>query len=115
MYTYTYMNITTYIRKEDEHLWRLIVNKSQWMHEQLNRLAPDPGMQRNARMATPAERVAGLGESVELPSTPITRPPIPDIPGLTTANKIKSNGTCKVHGLPLDSRGRCMQKGCKYA
>lgn len=22
---------------------------------------------------------------------------------------------CKVHGIPLDSRGRCLQKGCKYA
>ena len=22
---------------------------------------------------------------------------------------------CKVHGLPLDSRGRCLQKGCKYS
>lgn len=25
------------------------------------------------------------------------------------------NGVCKIHGLPLDSRGRCLQKGCKYA
>jgi hypothetical protein len=22
---------------------------------------------------------------------------------------------CKIHALPLDSRGRCLQKGCKYA
>lgn len=22
---------------------------------------------------------------------------------------------CKIHGLPLDSRDRCLQKGCKYA
>lgn len=26
-----------------------------------------------------------------------------------------NSGICKVHGLPLDSRGRCLQKGCKYA
>lgn len=26
-----------------------------------------------------------------------------------------SNGLCKIHGTPLDDRGRCMQKGCKYA
>lgn len=25
------------------------------------------------------------------------------------------NGLCKAHGTPLDDRGRCMQKGCKYA
>lgn len=24
-------------------------------------------------------------------------------------------GVCKIHGLPLDGRGRCMQKGCKYS
>ena len=36
------MNITTYIRKEDEHLWNLIENKSQWIHEQLNKLTPTP-------------------------------------------------------------------------
>jgi len=22
---------------------------------------------------------------------------------------------CKIHGIPLDDRGRCMQKGCRYA
>lgn len=22
---------------------------------------------------------------------------------------------CKVHGFPLDSRGKCLQKGCEYA
>lgn len=26
-----------------------------------------------------------------------------------------TKGLCKVHGLPLDARGRCLQKGCKYA
>lgn len=26
-----------------------------------------------------------------------------------------ANGVCKVHGLPLDDRGKCLQKGCKYA
>lgn len=24
------------------------------------------------------------------------------------------NGICKVHGTPLDSRGRCLVKGCKH-
>lgn len=22
--------------------------------------------------------------------------------------------SCKIHGIPLDARGRCMQKGCRY-
>lgn len=25
------------------------------------------------------------------------------------------NGLCKIHGIPLDGRGRCLQKGCKYS
>lgn len=24
-------------------------------------------------------------------------------------------GLCKLHGLPLDNRGRCLQKDCKYS
>lgn len=30
--------------------------------------------------------------------------------------KLESNvKLCKIHGTPLDSRGKCLQKGCKYA
>lgn len=36
------------------------------------------------------------------------------IPSVFSTKKI-SNGLCKVHGVPLDSRGKCLQKGCKYA
>lgn len=28
---------------------------------------------------------------------------------------LEKNKLCKIHGTPLDDRGRCMQKGCKYA
>lgn len=31
------------------------------------------------------------------------------------ADERLSNGICKIHGTPLDSRGKCLQKGCKYA
>lgn len=41
---------------------------------------------------------------------------------LQTFNKLKQTlgvkvdaKLCKIHGLPLDDRGRCLQKGCKYA
>lgn len=26
-----------------------------------------------------------------------------------------AQGLCKIHQIPLDTRGRCLQKGCKYA
>lgn len=34
------------------------------------------------------------------------------------AEKLKdqpAGALCRVHGTPLDNRGRCLQKGCKYA
>lgn len=34
---------------------------------------------------------------------------------VTLSNQQLSNGICKEHKVPLDSRGRCLQKGCKYA
>lgn len=30
-------------------------------------------------------------------------------------NAKAAHGICKIHGTPLDTRGRCLQKGCKYA
>lgn len=27
----------------------------------------------------------------------------------------EAKALCKIHGTPLDDRGKCMQKGCKYA
>lgn len=64
------MNITTYIRKEDEHLWHLIENKSQWIHEQLNQLTPTP-----------------------VPRKPVK---VPDVPGLMAASELKEP-TCPRH------------------
>lgn len=32
---------------------------------------------------------------------------------LEKAGTLKGTGTCKVHGTPLDGRGKCLVKGCK--
>lgn len=78
-YTYMYMNITTYIRKEDEHLWSLIENKSQWIHEQLNKLAPTPVPSR--RLKVPTEPVY---KEVAEKITPVTTPtPVPKLKVMT--------------------------------
>ncbi len=46
----------------------------------------------------------------------VPAPKLPDIPGIITADKLPSNiKLCKIHDIPLDSRGKCLQKGCKYA
>lgn len=38
-----------------------------------------------------------------------------NIPGVQRASELPPAKLCKIHGIPLDDRGRCMQKGCKYA
>lgn len=79
--------------------------------------------------------VGVIGTVVE--GTPLTRPdknvlikkPLSDIgiastPGVYTTAESKPQlgqrikpgiGLCPIHGLPLDDRRRCLQKGCKYA
>lgn len=31
------MRVNVYIREEDEHLWAALDNKSEWIHQQLNK------------------------------------------------------------------------------
>lgn len=35
--------------------------------------------------------------------------------GEATDTVKKQPGLCPIHGSPLDSRGKCLQKGCKYS
>ena len=87
------MNSTIYIRPEDMDKWLLISNKSLFVHQALN-------------------------DSIETKSPKILKPEIKPETKLETFNKLKETigvKLCKVHGLPLDGRGRCLQKGCKYS
>lgn len=70
------MNITTYIRKEDEHLWKAIPNKAEWLHTALNSLAKNPAKH------TLRGKVLG--------TTPLSTraQKVPAIPGLTTAAQL---------------------------
>lgn len=81
--------VTQYIRDEDFDKWKAVPNKSEFIHNALN---------------------------------PIFGQPI--ITKRSTANKIMKSvegssrfeqSLCRVHRLPLDARGRCLQKGCKYS
>ena len=89
--------VFVYIRNEDFAKWKAIEKKSEFIHNALEGRpefservktaidnivnakdvpgvffeAPKTAIQRNARMTTLSERAAGLGESVELPPTPI--------------------------------------------
>lgn len=72
-----------------------------------------------------------LAEHYSLPplrDKPLGIPPVakkhevPDLEVVKELSRQQNNprftgaiASCKVHGLPLDSRGRCLQKGCKYS
>jgi len=95
--------VTVYVRDEDLDRWKSIKRKSEFIHQALNEGVSQAGV-------SPIS-----DKQPTVVSRPEIKPTIPVIAGLTTANKLKSNGACKIHGLPLTVNGRCLQKGCKYA
>jgi len=81
--------VTVYVREEDLDSWKAISKKSEFIHNAINS---------NPKI--------------------IFKPEIKPETKLETFNKLKETigvKLCKVHGLPLDGRGRCLQKGCKYS
>jgi len=61
----------------------------------------------------------GEEDTVTIKKTPgytFKRPEVPKIAGVFPASALRDlTKLCKEHGTPLDSRGKCLQKGCKYA
>lgn len=93
--------VTVYIRKDDMAAWSSVEKKAEFIHGALH------GALQVKKTQTPTEVVtAGV----------VT-------PRLDTFYKLKESigiaadavKLCKIHGIPLDDRGRCMQKGCRYA
>lgn len=103
---------TVYFRKEDVAKWDDVPNKAAWLHEHLN-------MGTETSAATPAtidtlvqtnkDRKRWTPEDEQrLKDTNVPELPKP-------APERLQNGLCKIHDIPLDSRGKCLQRGCKYA
>lgn len=82
-------NMTIYIRKEDLGKWLELDNKSAIIHTLLN-----------------GEEVKEVSKPKEL---------VPSIKSTHLFLDRTNLKHCKVHGLPLDNRSRCLQKGCKYS
>jgi hypothetical protein len=96
--------ISIFIRKDDLPKWQSLEKKSEFMHKALQAvdIVSSPGKARlYAEIATRREN--------ELIANTEISPPAP-----VSTVRLK-NGICKIHGTPLDSMGRCLQKGCKYA
>lgn len=95
------MRVNIYIRKEDEEAWANIPDKPQWIHDGLNKELLLEGKWLNIK-------------ELKVVNTPAEIDPIL-IPQVAKNIDRYSNGLCKIHSTPLDSRGKCLQKGCRYA
>jgi hypothetical protein len=117
------MQATIYIRKENQARWDEIKDKSAWVNAYLEKSPP------NSRVL--AEGLEPVSTPIIPKTTPVTKAADVLIGNMEKAmaefapetKDAKTNDymsrlkipTCKVHGSPLDDRGRCLQKGCKYA
>jgi hypothetical protein len=95
-----------YLRNEDIDKWKAVEEKSAWIHAMLHQLPEpreDPPLDdiKFTDLDTHDQAIVVLQErGVSLPKSKLLMYP---------------NGLCKIHGIALDNRGRCLQKGCKYA
>lgn len=82
--------VTVYIRKEDYELWKAVKEKTGFLHNALN----------------------GEGFILETGEDPQdVKPAMEIVKGLFPQAK----EICKIHGTPMTTQGKCLQKGCKYA
>lgn len=87
-------HVNLWIRNIDWDKWNAIEDKPAWLHLALNG-TDVPVINKAIKERVEIEKVLDN---------------IPIIPLPTPVRKL-----CKIHGLPLDDRDRCLQKGCKYA
>jgi hypothetical protein len=109
------IQITVYLRDEkDLEKWRQVPNKAEFMHNALNGISPQYGSPESLHakqkvVVTPPSGVTNSGDSMT--------------PQMTTSIKVPTHkpidgakgSLCPVHKIPMDGRGKCLQKGCKYA
>lgn len=102
--------VTVYIRDEDLPKWKGLEKKSEFIHNALANMMVVSSSDVPMTSDNPSQ-LKTINSPKKVPT-----PKLPDIPGIITADKLPSNvKLCKIHDTPLDSRGRCLQKGCKYA
>jgi hypothetical protein len=104
--------VNIYIRNEDYEAWESIEAKPKFIHMSI----VNYGLM--GETASPA-----VVDVAERDYAKHVKPDLPKVSDGTLAPLVKSlaqtgkppKNICKVHGTRLDDRGRCLQKGCKYA
>lgn len=97
-----------FIRQSDWKKWTALEKKSEWVHGHLTSL-------------NSIERVKEIESKPEVKKVKINKvkPKIiktkDDAVQAATSIQLPKIALCKIHEIPLDFRGKCLQKGCKYA
>lgn len=115
-------NVTTYIRKDDMELWLACPNKAELIHNALHPVQLPEGNPYSRLTVSEHKKYSKAAEEL-LPKRQYIREDIINAPEevveiaktLNLSPDRGSNGICKVHHTPLDNRGKCLQKGCRYA
>lgn len=91
-----------WIRAEDDEKWQALENRSEWLHKHLSGAKVGP---------KPKEDNSGsVGSRDDSPKQTQAK----ENPPLAVIQDRFGTGFCKIHGTPLDARGRCLQFGCKF-
>lgn len=95
--------VTIFIRNSDHRKWLAIPDKPIWLHERIQE-------KKNVVIVTSNKNIKK--------GQPVVAKDVKGKPDGKTRLASKGAGKeslCPQHGIPLDNRGRCLQKGCKYA
>ncbi len=110
------IQITAYLRdEEDLARWKAIGNKSAFLHDAL--VVQDSTLHGTMYQKQPKFSAEPMETDKKVIKTKKdAEEVIPEIvPPVAKNISRQSNGLCKIHGTPLDGRGKCLQKGCKYS
>lgn len=121
-----------WIRRQNQGRWDAIDDKSAWVNAMLKESAPSRSTMLAGNEAPYPASDIFKKESVGKDDRdyPVIKPlahPWEPVDEDTTLKAVKelhrqqnnprfsgAIASCKIHGIPLDARGRCMQKGCRY-
>lgn len=115
--------VNIFIRKEDWDRWNAIPDVPQWIHNGLIGKSVADKEVKQVRVKT-AKVVTAVTMPVPGKARQVIKTPaeaqeavsiVANLKNDSEQIKDKSYQNCKIHGTPLDVRGKCLQKGCKYA
>lgn len=100
-------SVMIYIRQTDYDKWLAIDNKSEWLHEHISKRGrpiypvddPHPGELHSLESSSTVEQ-----DTVNV-----------KVVGSTPTSPARNTQRYCKNGHPLDDRGKCFGKGCKYS